>query len=105
MFGTVQGVETKDPAFGLDAVWIQRAEHGSGLVLVRGRASERREHVHTQGQVPFQGHAARHVLDVGVEPPVLVDDDHRRAALTPLLPGQIPHHRGALSIPLSDGDL
>jgi flagellar biosynthesis protein FlhA len=33
VFGTVQGVETKDPAFGLDAVWIQRAERDNAQTL------------------------------------------------------------------------
>ncbi len=33
VFGTVQGVETRDPAFGLNAVWIQRAERDNAQTL------------------------------------------------------------------------
>jgi flagellar biosynthesis protein FlhA len=33
VFGTVPGVETRDPAFGLPAVWIQRAERDSAQTL------------------------------------------------------------------------
>ena len=33
VFGTLQGVETRDPAFGLDAVWIQSAERDNAQTL------------------------------------------------------------------------
>jgi len=33
VFGTVQGVETRDPAFGLEAVWIQPAERDNAQTL------------------------------------------------------------------------
>ena len=33
VFGTVQGVETRDPAFGLNAVWIQRSERDNAQTL------------------------------------------------------------------------
>jgi len=33
VFGTIQGVETKDPAFGLNAVWIPRAERDNAQTL------------------------------------------------------------------------
>ena len=33
VFGTVQGVETRDPAFGLEATWIQPAERDNALSL------------------------------------------------------------------------
>ena len=33
VFGTVQGVETRDPAFGLEATWIQPAERDNALTL------------------------------------------------------------------------
>jgi len=33
VYGTVQGVETRDPAFGLNAVWIQRAERDNAQTL------------------------------------------------------------------------
>ncbi|WP_455234554.1 flagellar biosynthesis protein FlhA [Thiogranum longum] len=33
VFGTIQGVETRDPAFGLEAVWIQRSERDNAQTL------------------------------------------------------------------------
>ncbi len=33
VFGSVQGIETQDPAFGLDAVWIQRSERDNAQTL------------------------------------------------------------------------
>jgi len=33
VFGTVQGIETRDPAFGLEAVWIQPAERDNAQTL------------------------------------------------------------------------
>jgi len=33
VFGTVQGVETRDPAFGLEAVWVQRSERDNAQTL------------------------------------------------------------------------
>ncbi len=33
VFGTLQGIETKDPAFGLDAVWIQPSERENAQTL------------------------------------------------------------------------
>jgi flagellar biosynthesis protein FlhA len=33
VFGTIQGIETRDPAFGLDAVWIQPSERDNAQTL------------------------------------------------------------------------
>ncbi len=33
VFGTLQGVETKDPSFGLDAIWIELAQHDEAQTM------------------------------------------------------------------------
>ncbi len=33
VFGTLQGIETKDPAFGLDAIWINRSDRDNAQTL------------------------------------------------------------------------
>ena len=69
-------------------VGIERADHVAGLVLVRRRAAERREHVDGKREEAFERDAPRDVLDVRIEPAVLMDDDHRRAFALGLEPRQ-----------------
>ena len=70
-------------------VGVERADHVARLVLVGRRAAERREHVDRVGEEAFERDAARDVLDVRIEPAVLVDDDDRRALSLRFEPRQI----------------
>ncbi len=57
---------------------LQLADHLPALVLVGGRAAHGREIVETERDEALGRHAAGHVLDVRVETPVLMNDDHGR---------------------------
>jgi hypothetical protein len=52
--------------------------HGAAVVVVAGIAPDGLAPVRGQRQEALDGRAARHVLDVGVEAAVLVDDQHGR---------------------------
>ena len=69
---------------------VERADHLASLVLVRGRAAEGGQGVHGERQEPVHGQAAGDALDVGVEAPVLVDDDHPRPLRAALEAGEVP---------------
>jgi hypothetical protein len=57
---------------------VERRLHLAPLLVGAGVAAERREPVGAEGEVARLGGAPHHVLDVGVEPAVLVDHQHRR---------------------------
>ena len=68
---------------------IERGDHVAALVLVGRRAAERRQHVDREAEKAFEREPPRDVLDVRIEPAVLVDDDHRRTFSLRLEPRQI----------------
>jgi hypothetical protein len=74
------------PTLPVDSAW----DHLARLVLVGGRAAERREHIDRQCQEAFQRKPARHVLDMRVEAAVFVDDKDGRAFDFVLAAHQLP---------------
>jgi len=54
---------------------VEIGEHVARLVLVLGRAAERRQEVRRQRDKTFQCHTARHVTNMRIEATVFVDDD------------------------------
>ena len=75
---------------------VERADHLARLVLVLRRAAGRRQEIRRERQKAFERHAPRHVLDVRIEPAVLVHHDDRRQR-----PGGIgrPHQIAAHRLP------
>ncbi len=71
---------------------IQAPLHGAAIVVVAWIAADRRQPVRRQRQVPFDRGASRHVLDVGVQSAVLVDDQHRRKRSLAGRPYQVAAH-------------
>jgi hypothetical protein len=67
-------------------------EERPGLVRVRRGPAESRESVRGDGHVALQGHAAGDVLGVGIEAPVLVDDDDPGVLAAALGPGRVGPH-------------
>ena len=57
---------------------IELADELSRLVLVRGRAAARGQRIGSDRQETGERHAPRDILDMRVEPAVLVDDDDGR---------------------------
>ena len=57
---------------------IELREHLAGLVFVAGIAAEREQRVRRERDEVVERQAARDVLDVRVQPAVLVDDEDRR---------------------------
>jgi hypothetical protein len=57
---------------------VELREHLARLVLVAGIAAEREERIGCEGHEALEGDATRDVLDVGIEPAVLVDHEHCR---------------------------
>ena len=76
-------------------VRIERTDHVAAFVFVGRRAAERREHVDREREEAFERDAPRNVLDVRIEPAVLVDDDNRWAFSLRLEPRQIAGDLGA----------
>ena len=54
------------------------AERRRALLVVARIAADRGQAVGREGDEVGDGEAARDVLDVGIQPAVLVDDEHRR---------------------------
>ncbi len=72
---------------------VQLRLQGAPVVVVAGVAAERREPVRCEGEEAFQRRTPRHILDIRVEPAVLVDHEHRRPRALSRRVHQIAAHR------------
>ncbi len=76
----LEELECGDPVLHHDLA-VQLPLQGPALVVVAGVAAQGREGVGAQRHEVGGGEAAHHVLDVGVQAPVLVDHQHGRLGL------------------------
>ena len=78
--GAVVGLEERDRGdrIGDVVLGIDPGDDPARLVLVRGRAADRRQEIRGERDEALERRAPRHVLDMGIEAAVLVDHDDAR---------------------------